>query len=452
MALNINRTIDDTFYRYKMPRLIAKVEGKGNGIKTVVANMIDISKALNRPPTYPTKYFGCELGAQTQFDLKNDRFIVNGEHDAIKLQDLLDGFIRKFVLCHECDNPETQLIVKGQKITLNCKACGHVTLVDPRHRLATFVIKNPIATVADDGEAAMGIKKAKSAVKVTRVSKEHGTNGAAPVENGHNGSSDSHHESENVEGDDDAVDDDDWAVDPDDVEERQRELIGNIANITMNDDLEKSVDERLKMFMDFLKKAIKTNQALDPKSTQTEAERLDVKDEAALVICRVLFEKKPELLADSAVVQQQRALFLRFTAGNDRAQRHLLGAIEQNLCGVKDKQDREALVTKIPRVLELFYDADVLEEKQILKWGDKASSKYVSREENKEVRAKAAPFLKWLKEAEEESGGEEEEDDGIEIVYGNQPATEISKTNQNSSSVKPTTVGTKDDDFDIDDI
>lgn len=58
----------------------------------------------------PTKYFGCELGAQTQFDAKNDRFIVNGSHEANKLQDMLDGFIRKFVLCSECDNPETDLV------------------------------------------------------------------------------------------------------------------------------------------------------------------------------------------------------------------------------------------------------------------------------------------------------------------------------------------------------
>lgn len=95
-SVNVNRNVSDVFYRYKMPRLLAKVEGKGNGIKTVIVNMAEVAKALGRPPTYPTKYFGCELGAQTQFDFKNERFIVNGSHDASKLQDLLDGFIRKY--------------------------------------------------------------------------------------------------------------------------------------------------------------------------------------------------------------------------------------------------------------------------------------------------------------------------------------------------------------------
>lgn len=91
MALNVNRNVQDSFYRYKMPpiiakvillrdnseklarnnkRLVIKVEGKGNGIKTVIVNMVDVARALLRPPTYVTKYFGCELGAQTQFDIK----------------------------------------------------------------------------------------------------------------------------------------------------------------------------------------------------------------------------------------------------------------------------------------------------------------------------------------------------------------------------------------------
>lgn len=69
-TVNVNRNVTDLFYRYKMPRISAKVEGKGNGIKTVIVNMAEVAKAIGRPATYPTKYFGCELGAQTQFDYK----------------------------------------------------------------------------------------------------------------------------------------------------------------------------------------------------------------------------------------------------------------------------------------------------------------------------------------------------------------------------------------------
>ena len=143
MALNVNRNVQDAFYRYKMPRIQAKVEGKGNGIKTVLVNMVDVARALARPPTYVTKYFGCELGAQTQFDVKNERYIVNGCHDAGRMQDMLDGFIKKFVLCEKCENPETVLKVKKNMIGASCKACGHIFTLDMRHKLTTFIIKNP---------------------------------------------------------------------------------------------------------------------------------------------------------------------------------------------------------------------------------------------------------------------------------------------------------------------
>ncbi|GLI62885.1 eukaryotic translation initiation factor 5 [Volvox africanus] len=134
---------DDAFYRYKMPKLQAKIEGRGNGIKTNVVNNVEIAKALERPPEYVLKYYGCELGAQTNFDKASGTSIVNGAHDTRKLSELLEAFIKKYVCCYSCNNPETQIKIKKENIYLKCKACGFVSDVDPRHKLNTFILKNP---------------------------------------------------------------------------------------------------------------------------------------------------------------------------------------------------------------------------------------------------------------------------------------------------------------------
>ena len=48
-------------------------------------------------------------------DIKLGRYIVNGAHESAKLQDILDGFIKKFVLCPGCDNPETDLVSEREE-------------------------------------------------------------------------------------------------------------------------------------------------------------------------------------------------------------------------------------------------------------------------------------------------------------------------------------------------
>uniref|UniRef100_A0A8C8BVZ9 Eukaryotic translation initiation factor 5 n=1 Tax=Oncorhynchus tshawytscha TaxID=74940 RepID=A0A8C8BVZ9_ONCTS len=343
MSVNVNRSVLDQFYRYKMPRIIAKVEGKGNGIKTVIVNMTDVAKSLNRPPTYPTKFFGCELGAQTQFDAKNDRFIVNGSHEANKLQDMLDGFIRKFVLCPECDNPETDLHINAKKQTIgnSCKACGYRGMLDTRHKLCTFILRNP---PEDTGSAKKKEKKSK------KKDKENGSS---------DGEAANHNDIDAPDAVDRDDDDEDWAEETtEEAQQRRMEEISTHAkNLTLSEDLEKPLEERVNLFYNFVK----------------------------------------------------------FTHNNKKAQKYLLGGFE---CLVKLHQSQ--LLPRVPLVLKDLYDADLLEEDVILAWAEKVSKKYVSKELAKEIHAKAAPFVKWLKEAEEESEGsgadEEEDEDNVEVM------------------------------------
>ena len=70
--LNItgSRVVEDPSFRYKMPRLVCRIEGRGNGIRTCIVNLTDISQSLNRPPDILTKYFGVELGAQSRYEVE----------------------------------------------------------------------------------------------------------------------------------------------------------------------------------------------------------------------------------------------------------------------------------------------------------------------------------------------------------------------------------------------
>ncbi|XP_048734668.1 eukaryotic translation initiation factor 5-like [Ostrea edulis] len=449
-AININSEVTDQFYRYKMPRLIAKVEGKGNGIKTVIVNMPEIAKALSRPPTYPTKYFGCELGAQTMFDFKNERFIVNGSHDASKLQLLLDGFIKRFVLCPECSNPETQLNCsqKKQTISQRCIACGNTGMIDMRHKLTTFILKNP----PDQDPAATPTKQTKKDKKKNKaVNGEKKDDRASPEANAQEqmaaqrasgGVVDAPPVVETSKNEDE----DDWGEDfsEEAVRNRMEELSTAAKQMAFTDDLEKTQEERLNMFYKFVELKRETFPGGGDKEVVAEAERLEIKDKAPLILVEVLLDVK--VLQQ---LKQHRNLFLRFCHENPKSQKYMLGGIEQLVGNVH----KEELLPKVPHVLKTLYDLDIIDEEVLLEWDKKVSKKYVDKKVSAEIHEKATPFINWLKEAEEDDSEEEEEEeeDQVEVVYSNFEGVGQKEVQRPVAREAPPAQD-EEDDLDIDDI
>ena len=66
----------------------------------------------------------------------------------------------------------------------------------------------------------------------------------------------------------------------------------------------------------------------------------------------------------------------------------------------------------MPHIFKELFEEDVLEEEVILEWAKKVSKKNVSKELAQKIHDKAAPFIKWLREAEEETS-----ESDIEIEY-----------------------------------
>ncbi len=127
--------LNDTNYRYQMPKMVIKVEGKGNGIKTIIVNLEDIAKAINRQPDIILKYFSYSLGTITE---KNN--IIKGPHKLETLGELLNKFIEKYVKCSFCSNPETLFTFDNNMLTLDCSACGHNQKVD-NSKIVDYIIK-----------------------------------------------------------------------------------------------------------------------------------------------------------------------------------------------------------------------------------------------------------------------------------------------------------------------
>ncbi|RKP13980.1 translation initiation factor [Piptocephalis cylindrospora] len=410
MSVNIRRDVQDSFYRYKMPQLISKVEGKGNGIKTVIPNMTDIAKALARPPAYPTKFIGVELGAQVKCNEVADRYIVNGAHDAPKLASLLDTFINRFVLCGKCKNPETDLLIRDNAITRDCKACGKRTPIE-KHKLVPFILKNPPPVSSQYG------KRAKQAMsKQGAGSLDIDGSGAGDDQDGSGGSDDELTRRITAEAaalpssgagngnDNDGDDtDDDWAEDtsPEAQAERMRAIERELnTNLVLGEDEEDGAGNgKYETFGLWLEAHPSTSDA----EIVEEAKSLGVlgkhRTVQVLVQCVLTDEK-----ALSAQVTKRVPLLRQFVK-TEKDQKSLLGGLER-LFGLTFP----SLLPKLPIVLKVLFDADLIDEEVLLKWGEKASKKYVDKSISKKVKTAAIPFLNWLEEAEEESDDDEDEE------------------------------------------
>lgn len=143
--LNIPSTVNDPHYRYKMPKIQAVSQGSGNGIKTKWLNLAEVSNALKVPIEYPLKFIGKELGSNTE--IKANSYLINGNHNVEKMQEILDKFIKKYVLCPKCKLPEIhgKIMVKKGKgdIKCQCRSCGAISKLDSTHDFASYIKRSP---------------------------------------------------------------------------------------------------------------------------------------------------------------------------------------------------------------------------------------------------------------------------------------------------------------------
>ncbi|TDH67046.1 hypothetical protein CCR75_004146 [Bremia lactucae] len=428
------QSVEDPEYRYKMPRLLAKIEGRGNGIKTLVVNCADIATSLHRSTAEVCKFFGCELGAQSKYDDKTDRAIVNGAFEAGLMQQHLTKYIEGFVLCPGCRLPETKYKFKGQLIFHKCYACGAVEPVDMNHKLTTFIFKEHTAAKrsskdekkkkdkkkdkkdkkigSDDPEDEVGTKKKKE--KKEKKDKKD------KKDKKKRHSKDKSLDKEPLGSEDDEVV---WhtdlsaeavaarAAEAEAIEAAAaaamasaaaaEEVVATLDNLQVDD--ENALDLAVSNLQRFLTTSSSPPEVFDELCRQQINSALPVTDRLVIFFRSAL----TEAILTSNQVSKYAPVFAKLMEGH-HSQYQLL-ALAEHFCAVK----YPTLLSAYPIVLKLLYDQDLLEEECLVAWASKGIRKeYAHWEVTEEVAGQLQtllqPFIEWLANAEEES---EESDD-----------------------------------------
>ena len=107
-----------TSERFEPPSFNSFIEGK----QTMINNFKEVADVLRRDPQHLLRFLTKEFASPSHFDGK--RATLQGKFKNDQLNKRLDVYIEEFVMCKECDRPDTELInIEGIKHKV-CEACG----------------------------------------------------------------------------------------------------------------------------------------------------------------------------------------------------------------------------------------------------------------------------------------------------------------------------------------
>ena len=104
--------------RFSLPEMDVLQEGK----ITVIRNFIDITDKLRRDPQHVLQYLLREMG--TPGNIEGRRAVLKAKLSPTQISDRIQEYTDTFVVCSECNRPDTHMLKEGRILLLECEACG----------------------------------------------------------------------------------------------------------------------------------------------------------------------------------------------------------------------------------------------------------------------------------------------------------------------------------------
>lgn len=104
--------------RFEIPRPVVQQVGR----QTYIRNFSEIAKILRREPRRIAKYMFKELAVPGA--VSGNELVLQGKINFSMIDQRLRDYVKGFVLCHECDKPDTTIIEEKGIAFIKCEACG----------------------------------------------------------------------------------------------------------------------------------------------------------------------------------------------------------------------------------------------------------------------------------------------------------------------------------------
>lgn len=104
--------------RFEMPRAVVFYEGN----TTILKNLAEIADHINREIEHIFTYLLKELG--TAGDMETERAVFQGRIPEDRVKERVERYIIRYVLCRECERPDTKLMKRNRTLIMKCEACG----------------------------------------------------------------------------------------------------------------------------------------------------------------------------------------------------------------------------------------------------------------------------------------------------------------------------------------
>ena len=104
--------------RFDVPRVVSFVQGN----KTIIKNFADVLAALRRDGRHVAKYLMKQLATPGNIDAGT--LVLQRKVEQAMVQRKLEDYIRDYVYCRVCGEPDTAIVKEGRLAFMKCEACG----------------------------------------------------------------------------------------------------------------------------------------------------------------------------------------------------------------------------------------------------------------------------------------------------------------------------------------